>query len=212
VSDLLDKVPHITGETAGAPAVIEGYIERGERGRFAKGASGNSTGRFQKGQSGNPAGRPRGSGKFREGSRAAAELLDAQGEALANKAIEMAFAGDPVAVRFCLGRILCVRRGQPVELDLTAIAESRDLPGAVAAVTAALAEGRITPDEALSLSQMLDGFPRVFAAVPPPEPEVDPARADAARHRLIDAIDQLVAGMSKEERRAQLEQELAELG
>jgi hypothetical protein len=78
-------------------------------------------------------------------------------------------------VRFCLGRILCVRRGQPVELDLTAIAESRDLPGAVAAVTAALAEGRITPDEALSLSQMLDGFPRVFAAVPPPEP--DPARA-----------------------------------
>jgi hypothetical protein len=94
VSDLLDKEPQITGETAGAPAVIEGSIERGARGRFAKGASGNSTGRFQKGQSGNPNGRPRGSGKFRAGSRAAAALLDTQAEALAGKAIEMAFAGD----------------------------------------------------------------------------------------------------------------------
>jgi hypothetical protein len=105
----------------------------------------------------------------------------------------MAFAGDAVAVRFCLGRLLGVRRGQPVELDLTAVAEVRDLPGAIAAVTAALADGRITPDEALALSQMLDGLPRIFAAVPPPKQEVDPAQGQAARHRLIDALDRLAA-------------------
>lgn len=71
-------------------------------------------GKSRKGYSGNPAGRPKGS--FRAGTRAAARLLDAQAEALAQKAIEMALDGDPVAVRFCLGRILGVRRGQPVEL------------------------------------------------------------------------------------------------
>ena len=38
-------------------------------------------------------------------------------------------------------------------------------PGAMAAVTAALADGRITPDEALACAQMLDGFPRIFSAV-----------------------------------------------
>ena len=146
---------------------------------------------FKKGQSGNPNGRPKGA--YRAGTRAAALLLDAEAERLAHKAIEMAMAGDAVAVRFCLGRLLGVRRGQPVELDLTAVATPGDLAGAIGAITAAVADGRITPDEALSLSQMLDGFPRVFAAVPPPKPEVDPAQAQAARHRLIDALDRLAA-------------------
>ena len=166
-------------------------IARDGIGRFASGASGNPARRFQPGRSGNPKGRPKGA--YRAGTRAAALLLDAEAERLAHKAIEMAMAGDAVAVRFCLGRLLGVRRGQPVELDLTAVATPGDLPGAVGAITAAVADGRITPDEALSLSQMLDGFPRVFAAVPPPKPEVDPAQAQAARHRLIDALDRLAA-------------------
>jgi len=166
VSDLLDKKRQITGETGGAPPVIE---ERGERGRFAKGASGNPEGRYRKGQSGNPNGRPRGpsklsSGEFRAGSRAAAELLDAQAEALASKAIEMALGDDPVAVRFCLGRVLGARRGQLVELDgafaMPEIAHPSDLVAAINRIAAAAMQGAITPDEAFALSRMVDSFNR----------------------------------------------------
>ncbi len=103
--------------------------------RDARGADG----KFRQGYSGNPEGRPprTKTGSFRAGTRAAALLLDAQAEALAQKAIEMALDGDPVAVRFCLGRILGVRRGQPVELDLPAVSEPGDLAGAVGAIIAA---------------------------------------------------------------------------
>ena len=136
--------------SGGAPPDNDAMIARDGIGRFASGASGNPARRFQPGQSGNPNGRPKGA--YRAGTRAAALLLDAEAERLAHKAIEMAMAGDAVAVRFCLGRLLGVRRGQPVELDLTAVATPGDLAGAIGAITAAVADGRITPDEALSLS------------------------------------------------------------
>ena len=164
MSDLLDKEPQITGETGGEPPVIDEAAGRGSRGRFAKGASGNPQGRYRKGQSGNPAGRPRGSGKFREGTRAAAALLDTHAEFIAQQAIELVRAGDPVAVRFCLGRIVGVRRGQPVELDgafaLPEIARQSDLVAAMNRIAAAAMQGAITPDEALALSRMVDSFNR----------------------------------------------------
>jgi len=155
--------------------------------RDARGADG----KFRQGYSGNPVGRPKGS--FRAGTRAAALLLDAQAEALAQKAIEMALDGDPVAVRFCLGRILGVRRGQPVELDLPAVSEPGDLAGAVGAIIAAVAEGAITPDEALALSQMLDGFPRIMSAGQA-EPGWDmEAAAEDAREELAKWLSRLAA-------------------
>ena len=133
--------------------------EGGDAGREADG-------KFRKGYSGNPAGRPPGSGKFRAGSRAAAALLDARAEALAAKAIEMGFADDPVMVRFCLGRVLGVRRGQPVELEgalaLPEIARPSDLLAAVNRIAAAALQGAITPDEALALSRMVDSFNRAL--------------------------------------------------
>lgn len=164
MAGVLDKEPQITGETGGEPPVIDGAGGRGPRGRFAQGASGNPNGRYKKGQSGNPNGRPRGTGKFRAGSRAAAELLDAQAEVLAEKAIEMAVSGDPVAVRFCLGRVLGVRRGQLVELDgafaMPEITRPSDLVAAINRIAAAAMQGAITPDEAFALSRMVDSFNR----------------------------------------------------
>ena len=59
--------------------------------------------RFQKGRSGNPNGRPKGS---RNAATLAIEvLLDGQAQALTQKAIELALAGDPVALRLCLERM-----------------------------------------------------------------------------------------------------------
>src|ERR1700693_659671 len=58
---------------------------------------------FTPGASGNPDGRPKGS---RNKSTLALEaLLDGQAEALTQKAVELALAGDITALRLCLDRI-----------------------------------------------------------------------------------------------------------
>ncbi len=69
-------------------------------------------GRFKPGQYGNPAGKPKGT---RHRTTMAIEaLLDGEAEALSRKAIEMALAGDGVALRLCLERLLPARRDRPV--------------------------------------------------------------------------------------------------
>ena len=123
-------------------------------------------GRFRKGSSGNPAGRPLGS--VNRTTRAATLLLDGEAEALTRKAVELALAGDPVALRLCLERIVGPRRGRPVELvgelALPRRADARDLAGAMSTVVAAATQGAITPDEAVALSQMVESFTRTLDA------------------------------------------------
>jgi hypothetical protein len=123
-------------------------------------------GRFRKGRSGNPGGRPRGS--VNRATRAALQLLDGEAEGLTRKAIELGLAGDPVALRLCLDRIVGVRRGRPVELSgalaLPQTPDARDLALVMTAVAAAATQGAITPDEAVSLAQMVESFTRILEA------------------------------------------------
>ncbi len=115
---------------------------------------------FVKGQSGNPAGRPR--GRVNRGTRAAAVLLDGEAENLARKAVEMALDGDPAALRLCLDRTVAPRREQPVMLDLPPISGASDIAGAMAALLAAAARGRITAGEAYALSQTVETYLRAI--------------------------------------------------
>ncbi len=63
------------------------------------------------------------------------------------KAIEMAKAGDPVAMRLCIERIL-PRRANVVELALPEIRRAEDVADGCAAVIEAAGCGRITLGEA----------------------------------------------------------------
>ena len=202
-----DDQAEIGGETGGAaPPVLEGGNRRitgGEppvncetptrdaAGHFVAGNAAGVATRFAEGKSGNPAGRPLGSGR-RTGALVAAELLDGKAGQITEKAVEMALAGDPVAVRFCLGRILGARRGQPVAVDLPPVARPRDLSGVVSAVLAAIAEGQVTPDEARALSQTLGGLPRVLAAAQADAPR-DAAAGEDARRTLARKLARLAA-------------------
>jgi Family of unknown function (DUF5681) len=110
-------------------------------------------GRFRKGQSGNPAGRPRGS---RHSATLAAEaLLEGEAEKLTRKCIELALAGDTVALRLCIERICPPRKDRPVSFPLPSINTARDAADVMSSVMSAVAAGQITPNDAAEISKVI---------------------------------------------------------
>ena len=115
---------------------------------------------YLKGQSGNPAGkRP---GTRNRATIIAEAMLDCETRPLVRHVIDEAKGGDNVMARFCVGRILPPRRERPVRFDLPPIESAADLKAAMAAVTAAVANGELTIREAWEFSQMLDTFIRAI--------------------------------------------------
>ena len=117
-------------------------------------------GRFTKGQSGNPRGRPMGS---RNNATLACEaLLEGQAEALTQKAVDMALAGDPVALRICLERICPVRKDRAVRFPLPPITSARDAADIAAAVAQAVAAGHLTPSEAAEFGKVIEIYVKAY--------------------------------------------------
>src|SRR5215203_4516920 len=115
---------------------------------------------FQPGRSGNPRGRP--PGARHKTTRAIDALFDGEAEALTRKAIELAKAGDLVALRLCLDRVCPPRKERPVRFALSALNTAADAKEALAAILKGVAEGELTPGEAAELSRLLDSFTRVL--------------------------------------------------
>jgi hypothetical protein len=109
---------------------------------------------FPKGRPGNPSGRRFGSRN--KATMAALELLADEAEALTRKAVEAALAGDPTAMRLCLERIL--PRDRAVKFALPPIKSAADVARAMGAVTAALADGLITPAEGQAIARVVTTF------------------------------------------------------
>jgi hypothetical protein len=128
----------------------------------AKTGSKQVGGRFEKGVSGNPRGRPAGS---RNNATLACEaLLEGQAEALTQKAVDMALAGDPVALRLCLERICPVRKDRPVEFSLPPINTARDAANVMSSVMNAVGAGELSPADASELSKVVACTVKSFEA------------------------------------------------
>jgi hypothetical protein len=115
---------------------------------------------FEKGRSGNPRGRRVGSRN--RASLAAEALLDGEAGTLTRRAVELAIEGDPTALKLCLDRILAPRRERVVRFPLPPIESAADIARAMGAITAAVAEGALTPGEAGALAQLVDTFIRAI--------------------------------------------------
>lgn len=113
-------------------------------------------GGFVKGMSGNPAGRP--PGARNRATLAVEALLEGEAEALTRKCIERALEGDGQALRLCLDRLAPPRRDRPVSFALPALKEAADARDAFAAVVRAVAEGELTPSEAVTLAALIEQF------------------------------------------------------
>lgn len=114
--------------------------------------------KFKPGESGNPGGRPKGA--LNKVTLATQALLDGEAAALTRKAVELAKAGNPMALRLCLERVLPPRKDRPISLSLPPLKGAADLPQALGAILAAVAQGGITPAEGQVLTGMLEMYRR----------------------------------------------------
>ena len=113
-------------------------------------------GRFAAGNSGRPA------GSRNRTTVAVLELLEGQAEALSHKAVEMALAGDTVALRLCLERLAPPRKDAPVEFKLPSMVTAHDAAQAAAAVLKAVSEGDLTPTEGAQVMGLVDSYRRTL--------------------------------------------------
>ena len=103
---------------------------------------------FPKGNSGRP------QGARNKATLAIEALLEGDADAIGRKCVEMAKAGDAVALRLAMERIAPVRRAR-VRFDLAPIESIADLPKAVGAIIAAVADGTLSPEEGASMGSAI---------------------------------------------------------
>jgi hypothetical protein len=89
---------------------------------------------------------------------AALAILDGQAEALTQRAIQMALAGDTTALRLCLERLVPTRKDAPVTFTLPAMQSAADAAVAAGAVLEETAAGDLTPTEGAALMGLVDAF------------------------------------------------------
>jgi hypothetical protein len=128
----------------------------------------DASGRFVPGMSGNPAGKRPGTRNRR--TVLAEALRDGEDKTAARVVIDAALAGDVVTARFLLGLLSPKPRGRAIALDLPEDARPGDIIAAFDATIAAMAAGEITPDEALTVTRVLDARRRAALALEPQRP------------------------------------------
>jgi hypothetical protein len=106
------------------------------------------------------AGRPKGARN--KATQAVLALLEGEAEALSRKAIEMALAGDSVALRLCLDRIAPPRKDSPVTFPLPRMTTAQDAAQAAGAIMEAVADGELTPAEAAQVMALVDSYRRTL--------------------------------------------------
>jgi hypothetical protein len=84
------------------------------------------------------------------------QLAEGQAEQLIQKVLELAQAGDVACLRMILDRLWPLRKGQPVNVVMPPINTPQDVVSAIASIWTGIRDGRLTPDEASTLSIVVD--------------------------------------------------------
>lgn len=106
---------------------------------------------------GNPGRRP---GSRNKATLAAQTLLDRGARKLAQTCLDRALAGDSVALKLALERILPAARERPLQIELPMPESAADVPATLQAIIRGAAEGTITASEAERLARCIETFAR----------------------------------------------------
>jgi hypothetical protein len=85
-----------------------------------------------------------------------------EAEKVAQKAVELALAGNVSCIQFCLDRLLPRRNGRPVDFELPAVNDAHDIVPAMAAITTGVNDGSLTAEEAGQLVHVLERYAKVL--------------------------------------------------
>lgn len=88
----------------------------------------------------------------------AEQLLDGEAETVVRTVVKWAKSGNMTALRLCLDRILPPRRDRPVRFTIPELNSAEDAVRGLAAISAAVARGELTPSEAAELSRVIETF------------------------------------------------------
>ena len=116
----------------------------------------NADGTFAPGNPGRPV------GARHKTTTAILSLMDGQGEALTQKAIDLALDGDTTALRLCIERIAPTRKDAPVTFDLPEMSGASDAATAAGAVLASVSQGELTPSEGAHVMGLIDSYRRTL--------------------------------------------------
>ena len=109
---------------------------------------------FQSGISGNPNGRKAGSRN--RATLLLEALLDGEAEAVTRTVIQKAKAGDMIAARLVLDRIVPPVKERRVQIALPSVQSAKDIANALQQVIAAVAGGDIAPHEGQAIAALLE--------------------------------------------------------
>lgn len=116
-----------------------------------------SNGQFGPGNPGKP------KGAKHKSTKAVETMLHGQSEAITQKAIDLALAGDTTALRLCLERLSpAIKEAKLPPVDLPKIMGASDLPAAISAVLAEVGSGSLTPSEAKALTSLIGEAGRIY--------------------------------------------------
>jgi hypothetical protein len=133
--------------------------------------------KFQQGNPGGP-GRPRGSRN--KMNLLLDQIAEGEAERMLRKLIADADDGDRVSTRLVLNRIWSAPKGRAIALELPEIRAPRDLLAAHSAIASGLGDGTLTPQDAASLSSVLETHRRAFELVSQ-EARVEELETEVAR-------------------------------
>lgn len=114
------------------------------------------THKFTKGRSGNPRGKVKGTKN--KATVVAEMLLHGELENICRRLIQEAITGNMQAIKMVLDRVLPAKRDTPIVIDLPKLENSSDALQAIASITTAVSEGKLTVSEGESLSRMIDVY------------------------------------------------------
>src|SRR2546430_12997771 len=77
-------------------------------------------------------------------------------DAIVRAVITAAKGGDPTAMRFCIERLVPLRKGRPTVFDLPPVKTAADIAGAIGELARAMAAGELTTDEASAAASVIE--------------------------------------------------------